>query len=213
MRHTVFNCYYIIIHDYTCNEHGTHIVGMLLLKRYRERGSCVTCGSTLMAEGIGDVVTSQLVAVHCVSVLCVWCVASRDPRDTGPEAQSADCELSPWLSQDAGCRMQDALDDVDSGWPSSLRSGLSARLPRLVQRARVGALHSSLARAYLRPATRRVTAGASCLPSRRALRTSASMRGTSSETPLSWSWSCSCTCQHAAVGMLAPPRPELDDGG
>jgi hypothetical protein len=55
--------------------------------------------------------------------------------------------------QDAGCWM-----NVDSGWPSSLRSGLSAaRLPRLVQRARVGALHSSLARAYLRPATRRVT--------------------------------------------------------
>ena len=147
----------------------------------------------------------------CLCCVCgVWRVETPETPALKLSLRTASSRHGSRRMQDAGCRM---LDDVDSGWPSSLRSGLSARLPRLVQRARVGALHSSLARAYLRPATRRVTAGASCLPSRRALRTSASMRGTSSETPLSWSWSCSCTCQHAAVGMLAPPRPELDDGG
>ena len=116
-----------------------------------------------------------LCCVRCV----VWRVETPETPALKLSLRTASSRHGSRRMQDAGCRM---LDDVDSGWPSSLRSGLSARLPRLVRRARVGAHHSSLARAYLRPATRRVTAGASCLPSRRALRTSASMRGTSSET-------------------------------
>jgi hypothetical protein len=150
----------------------------------------------------------------CLCCVCVvWRVETPETPALKLSLRTASSRHGSRRMQDAGCRMLD-----ECGFRMAIESevGFIRRAPAAPGAAcarRRAPLFTCPCVSTPRHAAR--DAGASCLPSRRALRTSASMRGTSSETPLSWScsWSCSCTCQHAAVGMLAPPRPELDDGG